>query len=116
MYASVISLPLSFKFGVAVPLLETNGVTVLALGDVNQTNDNNLNSDLGGQVSYGNKTFNIDFRAGYKDVGLDNVDSHFTFGAGIDVGLSSARFAFDYAYTPFDLLGDTQMLDFRIYF
>ena len=109
-------LPLSFKFGISMVLYEQGGIQLIAVGDANQSNDNNLNSDVGGILHYGNKTFNIDLRAGYKDLFLDNVDSHLTFGGGLDVLVSSVRFGFDYAYTPFDLLGDTQMIDFRVYF
>lgn len=109
-------LPLFFKFGLAVPLYEANGLRLMAVGDVNQSNDNNLNGDVGGVMHYGNRTFNLNLRAGYKDVALDNVDSHFTFGGGLDLRVTGARFGFDYAYTPFELLGDTQMIDFRVYF
>ena len=109
-------LPLSFKFGVAVVLYEQAGLQLLAVGDANQSNDNNLNGDVGGVLKYGTRTFNINLRTGYKDLFLDNVDSHLTYGAGIDVRVTGVRFGFDYAYTPFDLLGDTQMIDFRVYF
>ncbi len=109
-------LPLSFKFGMALPVFQAGNVQVLALADAHQSNDNNLNSDVGGQLRYGNRTLNFDLRAGYKDLFVDNVDSHLTFGAGLDVRVSRLRFGFDYAYTPFELLGNTQMVDFRLYF
>lgn len=109
-------LPLSFKFGMSLPVFQVNNVQLLVMGDANQSNDNNLNSDVGAQLHYGTRTFNIDFRAGYKDLFIDNVDSHFTFGAGLDVRVGGPRFGFDYAYTPFELLGNTQMIDFRVYF
>ena len=110
-------LPLSFKFGIATVLYEQAGLQLIAVGDANQSNDNNLNADVGGILRYGNRTFSIDARAGYKDLFLeDEVDSHLTFGGGLDVRVSSVRFGFDYAYTPFELLGDTQMIDFRVYF
>lgn len=109
-------LPLAFKFGVAVPVVRLNNIELLVLSDAHQSNDNNLNSDVGAQLRYGNKTLNFDLRAGYKDLFLDNVDSHLTYGAGVDVRFSSLRFGFDFAYIPFDLLGNTQMVDFRVYF
>lgn len=109
-------LPLSFKFGVALPLFEAGGLRFLALADANQSNDNNLNGDFGGMLHYGNRTLNLKLRAGYKDLFLDNVDSHATFGAGLDIRVTGVRFGFDYAYIPYDFLGDTQMVDFRLYF
>ena len=109
-------LPLSFKFGMAVPVFQAGNVQLLALADAHQSNDNNLNGDVGGQLRYGNRTLNFDLRAGYKDLFVDNVDSHLTFGAGLDVRVSRLRFGFDYAYTPFELLGNTHMVDFRLYF
>ncbi len=57
-------------------------------------------------------------RVGYKDAFLqqDLVDSHWSFGTGIEVRVAQVRFGFDYAYVPFDFLSDTQMVDFRVYF
>lgn len=109
-------LPLSFKFGVAVPVLNTTNVQVLLLADSHQTNDNDLNSDVGAQFQYGTRTFTFNLRAGYKDLFLDNVDNHVSYGAGLDIRVASVRVGFDYAYLPFDFLGDTQLMDFRVYF
>ena len=109
-------LPLAFKFGVMVPVKLAFNTELQLLADANQSNDNNLNSDVGAQLHYGNRTFNFDLRAGYKDLFIDNVDSHLSFGAGLDVRVTSVRFGFDFAYIPFDLLGNTQMVDFRVYF
>lgn len=109
-------LPLSFKFGVALPVVSTSDVTLTLLADANQTNDNNLNADLGAQLEYQTRMLTFDARMGYKDAGVDNVDSHFSYGSGLDVQLSGVRFGFDFALVPFDLLGNTRMIDFRVYF
>ncbi len=109
-------LPLSFKFGLAMPLIQAGMIEFTALADIQQSNDNSLNGDAGAQLRIHNRTFNLDLRGGYKDLFLDNVDSHLTFGAGIDVRAFGFRLGFDYAYTPFELLGHTQVVDFRIYF
>ncbi|MXW84072.1 MAG: PorV/PorQ family protein [Rhodothermaceae bacterium] len=109
-------LPLSFKFGMAMPVVQVGMVELTALADIQQSNDNSLNSDVGAQLRVYNRTFNFDLRGGYKDLFLDNVDSHATFGAGLDVRAFGLRIGFDYAYTPFDLLGQTQVVDFRMYF
>ncbi|MCY3631021.1 MAG: PorV/PorQ family protein [Rhodothermaceae bacterium] len=109
-------LPLSFKFGIAMPIVKAGMIELSALADIQQSNDNSLNGDAGAQLRVHNRTFNFDLRGGYKDLFLDNVDSHLTFGAGIDVRTFGVRLGFDYAYTPFDLLGQTQVVDFRVYF
>lgn len=109
-------LPLSFKFGVALPVVRHDFVEVLVFGDANQTNDNNLNSDFGGLMRFGNRTVNLELRAGYRDAFIDNVDSHLTYGAGLDVRVSTVRFGFDFAYVPYELLGNTRLIDFRVYF
>jgi len=72
--------------------------------------------DVGGQLKYATKTFNLSARAGYKDLFLDDddVDSNLSYGAGLDVRIDRIRLGFDYAYVPFDLLGDTNMFDVRI--
>ncbi|HEX9658843.1 MAG TPA: hypothetical protein VGA18_01025 [Rhodothermales bacterium] len=89
---------------------------MLGLADANQTNDQNLNGDVGGQLNYTTKTFSLSLRAGYKDLFLDeeDVDSNFSYGGGLDVKIDRIRLGFDYAYVPFDLLGDTNMFDVRI--
>ncbi|MCY4205857.1 MAG: PorV/PorQ family protein [Bacteroidetes bacterium] len=109
-------LPLSFKFGLAMPIIQAGMIELSALADIQQSNDNSLNSDAGAQLRIHNRTFNFDLRGGYKDLFIDNVDSHLTFGTGIDVRAFGVRLGFDYAYTPFELLGQTQVVDFRVYF
>lgn len=109
-------LPISFKLGIGIPVIATDNVEVMLLGDAHQTNDNNLNTDLGGQFKYYTRTIAFSTRVGYRDANLDNVDSHLSYGAGLDVQLSSVRFGFDFAYVPFDLLDETKTFDFRVYF
>ena len=109
-------LPMSFKFGISLPVIKTGATELVVLADANQTNDNNLNADLGAQFSYMTRMLSFNARAGYKDAFIDNVDSHIAYGAGLDLQLSGVRFGFDYAYVPFDLLDRSQTIDFRIFF
>ncbi|MBO6575934.1 MAG: PorV/PorQ family protein [Rhodothermales bacterium] len=109
-------LPLSFRFGVAMPVVQTGPVSVMAVADAHQTNDNNLNSDVGAELRYQTRTVTFDARAGYRDGFLDNVDSHLSLGTGIEVQVAQVRFGFDFAYVPHDLLDDVRMFDFRIHF
>lgn len=109
-------LPLSFKLGVGIPAISTSNIELMLLADAHQTNDNNLNSDFGAQLKYFTRNMAFNTRMGFKDAFLDNVDSHLSYGAGLDVQVSGARFGFDFAYVPFDLLDETKTFDFRIYF
>ena len=109
-------LPLSFKFGLAVPVVQFSNVELLFMADSHQTNDNDLNSDIGGMLNVKAQTLNFSARVGYRDLFLDDVDNHVSFGAGIDLRVYSVRFGFDYAYIPFDRLDAAQLVDFRIYF
>lgn len=109
-------LPIAFKFGVALPVVSAGNLELLLLADANQTNDNGLNSDFGSQLRYSTKTVSFDARLGWRDAFLDNVDSHLSYGAGLDVQVSSVRFGFDFAYVPFDFLDDVRLIDFRVTF
>lgn len=110
------SLPLSFKFGVMIPAVRAGQFKVSLMADSHQTNDNNLNADVGGIASYELKTILLEARVGYKDLGLADVDSHLTYGAGLDIRSRGLRVAVDFAYVPFDRLGDVRMIDFRLHF
>ena len=109
-------LPVAFKVGVGIPVISKSNLELMMLADANQTNDNNLNGDFGAQLTYFTRGFSFNTRAGYKDAFIDNVDSHLSYGAGLDVQVQGVRFGFDFAYIPFDLLDDTRTFDFRVYF
>ena len=113
-------LPLSFKFGVALPLIATNNMRFELLSDAHQTNDNFLNADFGGQFTFMVGNINLDLRAGYKDFGSvelrESVASHMTYGGGIKMDVGGVRLGADYAFVPFKWLGDVQMFDIRLGF
>ena len=109
-------LPLSFKFGLSVPVVQVSNAELLLLAESHQTNDNDLNSDLGAMLNIQAQTLNFSARVGYRDLFIDDVDNHVSFGAGLDLRVYSVRFGFDYAYLPFDRLDSSQMIDFRVYF
>ncbi len=112
-------LPLSFRVGLAVPAVRAGNFELLGLTDVQQTNDNNLNADVGAQAGYRFGGFGLSARAGYHSLSAaaaSQMDNHWSFGGGLDFALSSVRFGFDYAYLPFDNLGETQLFDLRFYF
>lgn len=109
-------LPLSFKFGLALPLVTTDLMAWELLADAHQTNDNGLNMDMGSEVRFTVSPAALNLRVGYKDMPLDNTYSHLTFGAGVDMTLSGVRVGADYGYIPFVDLGNVSMLDFRVTF
>lgn len=109
-------LPISFKFGVAVPVVSLSYAELLFLADSHQTNDNNLNADIGGMLNIRAQTLTFSLRGGYRDLFLEDVDNHLSLGAGLDLRVYGVRFGFDYAYLPFDRLDAAQLVDFRVYF
>jgi len=111
-------LPLSFKFGFAIPVIKTEYVTYNVMSDIQQTNDNNLNFDFGNQLVFTTKTVQFTVNGGYKDFLLeDNVDSHFTYGVGVRLRVAkSTNVAFNISQVPFSYLGNTRMVDFKVFF
>lgn len=109
-------LPLSFKFGAAMPVVNTSSVRMEVLADAHQTNDNDLNADLGAQLRYMVGTVNFELRGGYKDLAVRNATAHLTFGGGVDLRAAGVRIGADYGYVPFNEIGNVQMLDLRLYF
>lgn len=109
-------LPLSFKFGVALPVVQLRNVRLDVYSDVHQTNDNALNNDSGAELRFMFDAVNLDLRAGYKDAAIEQTDSHWTFGGGVDLSVSGLRFGADYAYVPFEALGNVSTVDLRFYF
>ena len=107
-------LPLSFRFGLALPIYTSPFATMELYSDAHQTNDNDLNSDMGAQLRFSVRNVQLDARVGYKDLGIVDVDSHVSFGTGLNVRFGGTSVGFDYAYVPYELLGDTQTFDIRI--
>ena len=111
------NLPLSFKFGIKVPVVKTDYYTFRLMGESHQTNDQKLNGDFGAEFVYSTNSTNFYLRGGYKDLFLGNeVDSHVGYGAGFDMALSDIRIGFDFAIAQQNYLSNVRMIDFKIYF
>lgn len=110
------NLPLSFKFGVQVPVIKSEFYELRLMGESHQTNDQYLNGDFGSEFVFSTNSTNFFVRAGYKDLFIDDVDSHISYGAGFDMALSNIRVGFDFAIAQQDYLQNIRMIDFRIYF
>ncbi len=111
-------LPLSFRFGLKIPAIKKDNLELLLLTDAQQTNDNDLNLDSGTELSYLSNTVKFHARAGYKDLLLgDRVDSHFTYGAGFILKTATGlAIGVDFAQVPYEYLGQTTMIDLKLYF
>jgi len=110
------ALPIQFKFGLAMPVVKTPWLTWELMTESHQTNDQYLNLDSGTELTFRTNTTQLAIRAGYKDFGVKNVDSHATFGVGLNTRVGAARLGLDLGYVPMSRLGDTKMIDMRVYF
>ena len=109
-------MPLSFRFGASAPVVRAAGFQLHVLADAQQTNDNVLNADLGGLLSYDAGPVGLEFRAGYRDAFVEDMDNHLSFGGGLRARVSDYALGVDVAYLPFDFLGNTTMVDLRLDF
>jgi len=117
------NLPIQFKFGVAVPAIKQDYFRWDLMAESHQTNDQYLNADLGSEFRFMTNSTHFTGRVGYKDMplsrdfNLDHVDSHWTFGIGLETQFdNSFRIGVDVAYIPFNNLGYARMFDMRFYF
>ncbi len=111
-------LPLSFKAGVSLPIVEQDNMKWLILSEAQQTSDNDLNVDSGSEFSYISNTVKFHVRGGYKDLLLgDKVDSHITYGAGFVLKTASGlAIGVDFAQVPYEYLGQTTIVDLKLFF
>lgn len=109
-------MPLSFRFGASAPIVRAAGAELRLLADAQQTNDNVLNADLGGMLTYDAGPASLELRGGYKDAFVDNADNHLSFGGGVQARVGRYRIGVDVAYLPFDYLGSSTLFDFRLDF
>ena len=111
-------LPLSFRFGMNLPVIKRDNLELILLSEAQQTNDNELNVDSGSQLSYLTNTVKFHVRAGYKDLFLgDNVASHLTYGAGFVLKTANGvAIGVDFAQVPYEYFGQTTIIDLKLYF
>ncbi|PAP77134.1 hypothetical protein BSZ37_12200 [Rubrivirga marina] len=109
-------LPLSFRFGASAPIVRMAGAELRVMADAQQTNDNVLNTDLGGMLSYDAGPVRLEARAGYRDAFVEDVDNHLSFGGGLSADVAGYDLGVDVAYLPFDRLGSATLFDLRLEF
>lgn len=105
------SLPMNFRFGVSLNLLETTNHKVMIAADLIHTNNNLEQYNLGLEYSF-LKMFCL--RGGYK---LTTDEGGLTFGAGIRMGLGeSLGLNADYAYSDLGILKSAHRVSLGISF
>ena len=107
-------LPLLFRVGVAMDLLNTDNHKFTVGADALHPNDNAESINVGAEYTFGNF---ISIRAGYKSLLLKNTEEGLTLGAGVRYDFTNnLGVNFDYAYQDFGLLDYTQHFSISIRF
>lgn len=108
------SLPLIFRFGVAMNVIENYNYRWTLAFDAMHPNDNTEYINLGMEYALKNMVF---LRAGYKNLFMDDSEEGLTLGGGLAYKLSGAlNFKLDYAYADFGILDNVQRFSLGIEF
>lgn len=92
-------LPVNFSFGAGIDVIDAGNHEVMAHGSAMKPNDGKPLGSVGLEYSF-NRLLNL--RGGYA---LNHGAARYAFGAGLQLGLGSYGFRFDYGYSDFSLLG-----------
>ncbi len=108
------SLPLSFRIGLSMNMLQTRFFRITGAIDATHPNDNTEYLNSGVEFAY-NETFFV--RTGYKSLFMKNSEEGLTFGAGIKYRLNdNMRVVIDYGYAAYGRLKNVQFFDLGISF
>lgn len=108
------SLPLMFRVGVAMELMQTSANRLTVAVDAMHPNDNVEAVNLGAEYSLGDIVF---LRAGYKSLFMTDSEEGLTLGAGLAYRFfGRARVYLDYAYADFGVLDNVQRFSAAISF
>ena len=107
-------LPLTFRIGLAMDVLDTEDHRITLATDALHPNDNSESINVGAEYMFSNI---IAFRVGYKSLFLDNSEEGLTAGVGLNYDFN-ADFGVkvDYAYQDFGVLDYTQHFSLGIKF
>ncbi len=107
-------LPLTFKVGVAMDVVNIENHKLTLAADAYHPNDNAESLNLGMEYT----AFDvISLRGGYKSLFLDNSEEGLTLGVGFKYDITpTLGLIFDYAYQDFGILDHTQQFAFGIKF
>ena len=108
------NLPLTFRVGAAMSVIETDQLRATVAVDALHPNDNTESLNFGAEV----KLFDlISLRGGYKGLGLEYREEGITLGGGIEYALNdNFILGFDYAYQDFGILNNVQNFSFVLGF
>jgi hypothetical protein len=107
-------LPLTFRIGLAMDVLDTEDHRITLATDALHPNDNSESVNVGAEYMFSNL---IAFRVGYKSLFLDNSEEGLTAGVGLNYDFSSDfGVKVDYAYQDFGVLDYTQHFSLGIKF
>jgi len=107
-------LPLTFKIGLAMDLVDSENHRFTLAADALHPNDNSESVNVGAEYMFYNI---IAFRVGYKSLFLDNTEEGLTAGVGINYNFTTdLGVRFDYAYQSFGILDNTQHFSVGIKF
>jgi hypothetical protein len=98
-YDEPVPVPVTFKFGVSMNLIDTPGQLVKAAAEFKHPSDTSEKINVGAEYSLNDTYF---LRAGYK-MGYD--EEGFTAGAGARVLVAGRHLGVDYSYSDFGFLG-----------
>ncbi|HEY9167636.1 MAG TPA: PorV/PorQ family protein [Candidatus Kryptonia bacterium] len=102
--------PTIFRIGFALDPYQDASSKLTTSVQLNHPSDNSENISLGAEYSYVSSFF---LRAGYKI----NVDEeNYSVGAGVKVDVKFAQVFFDYAFTPYQRLGDVHRFSLNLRF
>lgn len=104
-------MPLSLRFGLAWRAVHTENITVTALADGNQPNDNSEYLNSGLEVAIKNVLF---LRGGYKALFLDDSEQGLTLGAGLRYDAVGTNVKLDFAWADYGRLNNVKFVTFAI--
>jgi hypothetical protein len=105
-----VPLPLAFRAGVAVDIMETASSKATLSAELMHPSDNEERYNFGGEYLLSNM---LAVRAGWK---VNSDEGGFTAGAGLKLPVSSFEASFDYAYNNLGKLSDVHRGSFSITF
>jgi hypothetical protein len=107
-------LPLTFKIGLAMDLVNSENHRFTLAADAIHPNDNSESLNVGAEYIFYNT---IAFRIGYKSLFLDNTEEGLTAGVGLNYDFNrELGIRFDFAYQNFGILDNTQHFSLGIKF
>jgi hypothetical protein len=108
------NLPVLFRAGISMTAFDQDPFKVRLAADALYPNDNTPSLNLGAEMSFIERFY---LRAGYKDLGLQDNESGFTFGGGIRLFYATrGEILIDYAYQSMKYLSPPQYFSIILYF